>query len=88
MLQRDMNVNVWGWADPGEKVSVQSGGQSVSAIAGEKGKWSVTLAPVKANTTPQNLTLTARRTVADGKAISNPPSTSPPPNEDFRLFMI
>ena len=26
ILQRDRDVNVWGWADPGEKVSVQFGG--------------------------------------------------------------
>ena len=28
VLQRDMNVNVWGWATPGENVSVQFGGQA------------------------------------------------------------
>ena len=44
VLQRDMNVNVWGWADPGEKVSVQFGGQNLSAIANDKGKWSVKFA--------------------------------------------
>ena len=30
VLQCDMNVNVWGWADPGEKVSVEFGGQNPS----------------------------------------------------------
>lgn len=63
VLQRDMNVNVWGWADPGEKVSVQFGGQSLSAVTDDKGKWSVKLAPMKANTTPQNLTVTGKNKI-------------------------
>jgi sialate O-acetylesterase len=28
ILQRDKNVNVWGWAKPGENVSVQFGGKT------------------------------------------------------------
>jgi sialate O-acetylesterase len=60
VLQRDMNVNVWGWGAPGEKVSVQFDGQSLSAVTDDKGKWSVKLAPMKANTTPQNLTVTGK----------------------------
>jgi len=63
VLQRDMNVNVWGWADPGEKISVRFGDQSLSAVADEKGKWSVKLAPMKANTTPQNLTVTGKNKI-------------------------
>ena len=63
VLQRDMNVNVWGWADPGEKVSVQFGGQNLSAIANDKGKWSVKLTPMEANTTPQNLIVTGKNKI-------------------------
>ncbi len=33
VLQRDINVSVWGWAAPGEKVSVQFGGQDLSALS-------------------------------------------------------
>ena len=31
VLQRDMKVPVWGWADPGEKVTVAVGASRVSA---------------------------------------------------------
>jgi len=63
VLQRDINVNVWGWAAPGEKVAVQFGGQSPSALTDDKGKWSVKFAPMKANPTPQNLTVTGKNKI-------------------------
>jgi sialate O-acetylesterase len=43
VLQRDKPVAVWGWADPGESVTVSFAGQSKSAIAGADGKWSLKL---------------------------------------------
>ncbi len=48
VLQRDMPVRVWGWADPGEQVSVSIAGQSKSAAAGPDGSWMVTLDPLHA----------------------------------------
>lgn len=63
VLQREKEVNVWGWASPGEKVSVQFGGQSLSAVTDDKGKWSVKLAPMKANSTPQNLSATGKNRI-------------------------
>jgi sialate O-acetylesterase len=39
ILQRDTAVPVWGWADPGERVTVQFGGQSVTAPADKEGRW-------------------------------------------------
>jgi len=43
VLQRDVPVPVWGWAEPGEKVTVALGGQSKAAVAGQDGRWSVKL---------------------------------------------
>lgn len=43
VLQRDMPVPVWGWADAGEAVTVTIAGQSKSTKAGPDGKWSVRL---------------------------------------------
>lgn len=63
VLQRDLNVNVWGWAAPGEDVSVQFGDQQLSALTDDKGKWSVKLAPMKANTTPQNLSVSGKNKI-------------------------
>jgi sialate O-acetylesterase len=43
VLQRDMPVPVWGWADPGEEVTVTIAGQTQKTKADDKGKWRVTL---------------------------------------------
>lgn len=49
VLQRDMNVPVWGWAAPGETVTVEFFGQSVSAKADTDGKWRLRLGPLQAS---------------------------------------
>jgi sialate O-acetylesterase len=46
VLQREMPVPVWGWADPGEEVTVTIAGQTQRATADEKGKWRVALSPL------------------------------------------
>ena len=55
VLQRERPVPVWGKADPGEKVTVSFGGQTLQATADAKGLWRVTLAPMKACATAQKL---------------------------------
>ncbi len=69
VLQRDTKVNVWGWADSGEKVTVQFGGQSASATTGEDGKWAVRLAPMKANAAPQEMTVSGKNTIKLGNVL-------------------
>ncbi|NQU41943.1 sialate O-acetylesterase [bacterium] len=39
VLQRDMQVPVWGWAEPGTPVTVTIAGQKHSATTGPDGKW-------------------------------------------------
>src|SRR3954465_5568244 len=46
VLQRDMPVPVWGWAEPGEEVPVTTAGQTQKTKADDKGKWRVTLDPL------------------------------------------
>jgi sialate O-acetylesterase len=46
VLQRDMPVPVWGWAEPGEKVTVAIAEQSHTVKADDKGKWRVYLSPL------------------------------------------
>ena len=41
VLQRDMPVPVWGWADEGENVSVTFAGQTKKTTADANGKWMV-----------------------------------------------
>lgn len=48
VLQQGTKVKIWGWAEPGEEVTVSIAGQSCSAKAGKDGGWSVALAPLKA----------------------------------------
>ena len=47
VMQRDIPVPVWGWADPGEEITVAIDGQSKTAKANEAGKWMVRLDPMK-----------------------------------------
>jgi hypothetical protein len=58
VLQRDGAVPVWGWADPGEAVTVSIAGQKQSAKAGADGKWSLKLEKLAA-TGPQTMTVKA-----------------------------
>lgn len=43
VLQRDMPVKIWGWANPGEKVNVTFKGKKIRAIGDSKGNWACTL---------------------------------------------
>ena len=49
ILQRDAVIPVWGWAKPGESVTVRFAGQQRMATAGANGKWMVRLAPLHAD---------------------------------------
>ncbi len=49
VLQRDIKLPVWGWATPGEEVTVSIAGQKAITTAAKDGKWRVTLAPLKAD---------------------------------------
>ncbi len=59
VLQRDAKVPVWGWTEPGAKVTVMFAGQTRTAIAGPDGKWLVRLKSMSASTEPRALTVTS-----------------------------
>lgn len=48
VLQRDVELDIWGWADPGTWVTVRFNGAYHEAKTGEDGRWIVTLPPQKA----------------------------------------
>ena len=48
VLQQQMPVPVWGWADPGEQVTVTLNDQRQTATAGDDRKWQVKLGPLQA----------------------------------------
>ena len=52
VLQRDVPLPIWGWAEPGEAVEVTLGDATGRATAGPDGRWQVTLPPQPAARKP------------------------------------
>jgi sialate O-acetylesterase len=48
VLQRDTPVRLWGWADPGEKVTITFAKHRADVVAGKDGRWKATLPAMKA----------------------------------------
>ena len=57
VLQRDMQVPIWGWGEAGEKISVHFAGQKKATMAGKNGEWMVKLDKLEANASPSVLTV-------------------------------
>ena len=49
VLQRDKPIHVWGWARPGEEVTVEFAGNRQTVQAAEDRSWKVTLPPLPAD---------------------------------------
>jgi sialate O-acetylesterase len=62
VLQRQKPVPVWGWADPGEAITVTLHQQSHRAKADAGGRWRVTLDPMEAGG-PYQLTVRGRKNI-------------------------
>jgi len=62
VVQRDVPLPVWGWADPGEAVSVELGGHGATATADAKGRWRVSLPALPAGG-PHVLTVKGKNTL-------------------------
>ena len=63
VLQRDMPVPVWGWADKGERVTVSFWGQEKSTTTGGDGKWMVKLDPFPTSKTPAEMVVSGSNKV-------------------------
>ncbi|MFZ4482877.1 MAG: sialate O-acetylesterase [Chthoniobacterales bacterium] len=63
VLQRERPVPIWGTAAPGEAVTVEFAGQSVSIKAGEDGRWRVELKPLEVSKEPRTLTVRGSNTL-------------------------
>ena len=63
VLQRDAAVQVFGYADAGEKVTVEFNGQKVETTASGAGKWIVSLAPMPAKSEGSTMTVTGKNVV-------------------------
>ncbi len=62
VLQRGVLLPVWGWAEPGEAITVSLGTHIAGATANEAGKWMVRLPALKAGG-PHELTVRGNNTI-------------------------
>ncbi len=62
VLQRNASVPVWGWAEPGERVSTTIGDQTKVSITGADGKWMVHLTDLKLGG-PETLTIQGKNEI-------------------------
>jgi len=58
VLQRNAEVKVWGWATPGEKVTINFNDKKYKTTTGKCGKWVVNLSKIKAGG-PYNMEINA-----------------------------
>ena len=60
VLQRNMAVPIWGWAEPEVEVTVEFSSQKKRTTTDKTGRWMIKLDPMNANTQGQELKATAR----------------------------
>lgn len=63
VLQQKQAVPIWGWAEPGEAVTVAFAGQKKTVVAAADGKWRVDLAKMNGSDKPQTMTITGNKTI-------------------------
>src|SRR5437879_5319168 len=61
-IQRDQVVPIWGWADPGERITVRLAEQQKTATAAGDGKWRVQLDALPAGG-PHEITIQCSNTL-------------------------
>ena len=69
VLQRGMEVPVWGFADPGESVTVKFADQTKTATADKDGKWMVKLDPLTASKENRTLEASGKDNTVSAKDI-------------------
>ena len=62
ILQRDQQVNIWGWASAGEKVVVKFNGKQYKTKADATGNWKIQLPPTKAGG-PYNMEISGKNKI-------------------------
>lgn len=78
VLQRNRPVPVWGWADPGEEVTVEYANQKKSATSDANGRWMVKLDPLKVSSESQTMTVSS----------SNIPPITQSPNLQIKNILV
>jgi sialate O-acetylesterase len=62
VLQRDAKLELWGWADPGEKIVIDFRGQTLKARTDKTGRWSIYSGPFSAGG-PYDLIVSGRNRI-------------------------
>jgi sialate O-acetylesterase len=60
VLQGEARTPIWGWADPGQSVTVKAGAINGSAVADASGKWLVNLQGLKTSSDPIEITVSTK----------------------------
>jgi sialate O-acetylesterase len=60
VLQRDKPIRVWGWATPGEAITVSFAGQDANTITNPGRRWEVELPACAANSLPQTMIISGK----------------------------
>ena len=69
VLQKDIPLPIWGWASPGEEVTVTLGGSSVKSTADGAGKWKVVLPAIKTAGGPHEMTVKGKNEIKVGNIL-------------------
>jgi len=100
VLQQQMPIRVWGWADAGERVTVAFAGKTGSATAGDDGYWRVDLPAMDADGKTHTLKIAGHNTIeltnvvlgevwiAAGQSNMNRETAIEKDHPDVRLFWI
>lgn len=62
VLQRDASIKVWGWADPGEKITLEFLSKKQTVKTGKDGKWTMVLSPLPAGG-PYEMVIKGKNTI-------------------------
>jgi sialate O-acetylesterase len=63
VLQRDVSVPVWGWADPGESVTVTAGGEKETTTTDKNGAWATKLTKLVISAAPIEVTVAGKNSI-------------------------
>ncbi|GAB5441571.1 MAG: 9-O-acetylesterase [Fuerstiella sp.] len=63
VLQRDKEIRLWGWAEPGEEVTVRLGEAQVQTVGGEDGRWQALLPAMAAHSDGLTLTVSGKNSI-------------------------
>lgn len=69
VLQSNIDIPIWGWADPGENVTITLGSQTKQTITDNNGNWKVLLNGIPANQAIQ-LTVKGKNTITISDILS------------------